>query len=326
MSKLRLLLYHFKRLDWIFIHPFISSKHVKIEKPIFILGNQGGGNTFLSRILRRNTDVVSVGGNNDNWTSADEMQKVFEFKLPFQYKLSSKYFNTDPVHDLYSVPRSWSYGTNDLFQKYHHTEKDLIKTDAKKFRLVIKKCLKRCANGRSARFIDKSQVYTLKSRLIQETLKDSDPYFIFMTRDPIISCYRAAQGKAGDMARYKHLTMDEKIIACAEHWNNCMRVALDDSKYIENFFQLKFEDLITDPKREVKKVCEFLNLAFDEDMMPQQHHVIPFATRYLDRWWPLRKSVNKKYDVPHKYAKVIADICEHTAIKLDYKINLKDYQ
>ena len=82
MTVINRLAYHMRRLDWLVTNGFINTSTVKLDRPIFLLGNQGGGNTFLSRMIRRNSAVVSVGGGNDYWTSADEMQKVYS--IPFR--------------------------------------------------------------------------------------------------------------------------------------------------------------------------------------------------------------------------------------------------
>ena len=318
MSSLKKLAYHVRRMDWLIFNQFINEKNTIIDRPIFLLGNQGGGNTFLSRIIRRNREVVSCTGNSKYWTGADEMQRVFELSLPKTLRLAGRMTNTDPHHPKYPVPRSWSYGADDLFEKYHLTELDYAQKDALKFRRIIKKCLQRYGADHNHRFFDKSQVYTLKTRYIASLLNDTTVYFVLMTRDPIISVYRAAMGKAGDMARYAHLSETNKITTCAQHWNNCMRTALEDSIHLEKFIHLRFEDLLEDPYKEVAELCNFLEIEFDEDMMPQKHHKIPYATRYLDRWWPLRKGVNKQYSVPPHYRKIIEEICGQTAERLGY--------
>ncbi len=320
MKKLRYLIYHLRRMDWLVVNPFIKSETAQIQDPIFLLGNQGGGNTFLSRVLRRNKNIVSACGNSNYWTCADEMQKVFELALPPELRLASNITKSDPPYDIYTLPRSWSYGTNALYKKYYLNENDCSVVIKHKFLRVIGKCINRYKLTEKPRFFDKSQVYTLKSRLVQEALREHNPYFILMTREPIVSCYRAASGKAGDMARYNHLTMKQKVIACAEHWNNCMRTIYEDSKCLDNFFMLKFEDLLVDPETKIRDICNYLQLKFDIDMMPKKEHKIPYATKYLDRWWPLRVKVNKQYNVPENYKKIITEICGETAGKLNYKI------
>ena len=39
-----------------------SLDEIEIDRPIFVLGVQGGGLTLLTRMTRRNEDVLTIGG------------------------------------------------------------------------------------------------------------------------------------------------------------------------------------------------------------------------------------------------------------------------
>jgi len=53
-----------------------------IDRPIFLLGVQGGGLTLVARMLRRHPYAVSVTGNSTYWAGPDEMQNVMGPYLP----------------------------------------------------------------------------------------------------------------------------------------------------------------------------------------------------------------------------------------------------
>jgi hypothetical protein len=296
-------------------------KNIHIHKPVFLLGNQGDGITFISRILRRNRDVVSISGNSNYWTGADEMATVLELFLPPRLRLAGRLVRTDPDHPQFFQPRSWSYGSDDLYKQYHLTEHNKPSgREINAFRLGIQMALKRFGNSDS-RFVDKSQVYTLKTRFIQEILKDSDPNFVLFTRDPYISCYRAASGKAGDMSRYSSfLSFDERFNVCMEHWKNCMRTVLDDSHYLKNFKWLSLESYIKNIEEKTKELCTFLELSFEESMLPSAEQVIPFGTKYAERWFPVQKTVNEKYieKIPARYFDQAEEYLGDTAALFGY--------
>ena len=47
-----------------------------------------------------------------------------------------------------------------------------------------------------------------------------------------------------------------------------MKTALENQKaFPERYYVLKYEDLVSDPEKEVKKLCDFLGLTFDEKML-----------------------------------------------------------
>ena len=316
--KIRLFFYYIKRFSWI---PYILFSYKdRIDAPIFLLGNQGDGITFISRILRRNGKIFSISGNSRYWTGADEMCTVCEPFLSKNLRLAGRILKSDPYHPVFSQPRSWSYGSDDLFLKYHNTEKHIQSNDVEKF----KKCINIAAFrfGRNGgRFLDKSQVYTLKSRMIQGILKDYDPFFILITRNPYVSCYRAAQGKAGDMKRYASILSFEKRFEIAmQHWKNSMMTILEDSKYLKNFKCYPFEGFLDDVEWHTRDICKFLNIDFDYDMLPRLNQKIPFATKYMMRWFPVNKDVNSKYyrEIDSKYFDKVEEFLGEIAEKFGY--------
>jgi hypothetical protein len=55
---------------------------VEIDRPVSIVGLQGGGLTLISRILRRSQNTASVRGNSQTWYTNDEMQNELSLILP----------------------------------------------------------------------------------------------------------------------------------------------------------------------------------------------------------------------------------------------------
>jgi hypothetical protein len=252
-NQLNSFYYYYKRNNWMWYPKrfFSDYKNTKIDRPIFFLGNQGDGITLISRLFRRHSQVVSATGNNKYWTGADELQRVMEFRLPHKLRLSGKFLSTDPPHPKYFQSRSWSYGADELYQTYHNTEVNFSENDKVKLEKAIREPLYRFGN--ESRFIDKSQVYTLKTRYIQALLDEYDPYFVLFTRNPYVTCARAARGKAGDMMRYNFLSFDEKFDLCIEHWANGMKTVMQDAKYLRNFKAYRFEDFLREPEKQNKR-------------------------------------------------------------------------
>lgn len=268
----------------------------RIDRPIFLLGVQGGGLTLLSRMLRRGGQLVSSGGSASYWTAADEMQNSHGLYLP--QELSGARWKRPP-HPLFTGPRSWTYAARELYAAYRRGAEQNTSSIEAKLRRVIKMSLARHApHDSSARFIDKSQTYMLRVGLIYAALQGCDPLFILVPRDPYVSVYRAAIGKAGDMRRLaRSLSYEERLGICAEHYGNSIRAVYDDvDKHDLNFHLCQFEELLDDPARVLKEVCAFAGLNFSEEMIPAAHHRIPYGSRYRDRWYPLRRDVNSAYE------------------------------
>lgn len=292
-----------------------------IFNPIFLIGNQGDGLTLLSRMLRRNNDVISVTGNSKYWAGADEMQNVYEPILP---KELSGIRLKAPKHKIFSPPRSWSYACDDLISYYRNTKSDANKKFSNQLKHVIGLSIQRNRKGiKKPRFLDKSQVFSVKLQFIQELLYDCNPYFIHLTRNPYVTCYRAASGSAGDMKRYsKFLSIDERIKICIQHWSNTANCIESDKNSIYNYLRIKFEDLLINPKKILLEICDFLKLNFSNEMLPQPNQSLPFGVRFKnEKWYPLRVDVNKQYidAMPKKYIDMVCESCEKYSSLYGYR-------
>lgn len=321
-----LIYYHWKRSNWL-VDPrtWISHfKDIQITNPIFFVGNQGGGLTLISRMIRRHRNIINITGNNDYWSGADEMHRVMVSRLPKTLRLSGGLLKSDPEHERFSQPRSWSYGSDDLVDKYHLTEKDYSEEVANRLKTIIGEAIYRFGDEEGqVRFLDKSQSYTLKMRYIEALLRESDPYFVLISREPVAACYRQASGRAGgDMKRYADfMDFNERLEVCMQHWCNTMNTALEDGKSVERFTHFKFEDFLRNPAERVGELCDFLELEYSSELIPQAHHNIPFGTRYTRRWHPLRQEVNEKYyrEMSENTRDKILNRCGDLSEKLGYK-------
>jgi len=319
-----LIWYYWRRNNWIFyFHRFRGNyKRTEINRPIFLVGNQGDGLTLVGRMLRRHPRVVSITGNHKYWSGADEMQNVMRCRLPVSLRLGGRFICRDYPHPKLTPPRSWSYGSDDLIRYYRKTAADYDEKAAQTLRRIIREALYRFGKGEAnKRFVDKSQVFSVKMSYVDALLKDTDPHFLLITRNPYATCYRAALGAAGDMRRYsKYMSVDERMEVCVQHWSNVMRCVLEDKDKVSHFKWMRFEDILHEPRNSLMELCHFLDLPFVEDMIPKAGDSIPFGSKYRDRWYPLRPDVNQKYlkSIPDKYISMIEERCGPIAEQFGY--------
>jgi len=207
------------------------------------------------------------------------------------------------------------------------TEKDYNPYWSKKIRKIISECIVRFAkNKKRARFVDKSQIYTLKIKLIHEMLREANPHFILVTRNPYVACYRAASGKALDMRRYSSfMSFEERLDICASHWSNAISCAIEDGNEVDNFIHVKFEDIISCTEELMKKICEFTEIDFSNKMIPSGNDKIPLGTRFENKWYPIRENVNKKYyeEIKNKDVEIIKSHVNSVAKSVGYKVPKK---
>ncbi len=316
-DKLNYLYYLYKRNNWMLDPNFIfrNFKDYKIDKPIFLLGNQGGGLTLLSRMLRRHDKIVNCSGNKNYWTGADELHAVFGPILPFnltgiKYKL--------PKHPIFNSQRSWSYAIDDSIDVYRKTEKNFNVEEKRKLEHLIKYSMYRFGD-KNSRFIDKSQVYTVRVSYIHSLLKEYNPKFVLLTRNPYAEVFRSAKGK---LPFQEISSREEKLKYAAQHWRNSANAVLEDINNNPDIGLLivKFEDLLRAPEENLRKICNHVNLEYNDDMLPKAEHTIPFGSRIRERWYPLMPEINKKYigKISNKDIDIIQDICGDVAEKLGY--------
>lgn len=118
---------------------FQSLDNISIDKPIFLLGTQGGGLTLLSRVIRRHSDIVSASGNSYSWCGRDELQNVAYASLPPSLRLGRRVGSFDIDHPLFGNNLAFAYATDPVISHYRLTEKDYNKKDADTLKKIIKK-------------------------------------------------------------------------------------------------------------------------------------------------------------------------------------------
>lgn len=318
------LMYAWRRSNWRLdprrLLPEVNQ--VEIDRPIFLVGNQGGGLTLVSRMLRRHRSVVSVTGDFRYWSGADEIQNVMRRRLPEGLALPGPEWSLPPGAEDLAPPHSWSYGVEPLLDIYRRTAEDYKTEHARILRRIIQEALLRHGGGcDGVRFTDKSQTYALRMPYVNALLERTKPHFVLVTRDPYAACYRAAIGKAGDMARYaSRMTLDRRMELCVQHWSNTMRVALADGKGLKRFYATQFESFLHDPETAVRELCDFTELSFQPVMVPSEGDTVPFGSRFRDRWYPLRENVNQRYlrEAPERYLRLVENSCGPLARRLGY--------
>ncbi len=316
--------YQWRRNSWLFYAPrlFTDYEQILIDRPIFLVGNQGEGLTLLGRMLRRHELAVSISGNSKYWSGADELQGVMNLRLPESLAQKGKWFGHGIDHEVLTPPHSFSYASKELLPVYRKTADDASGKDAQKLKFLIKEAIHRFGRHPSeSRFIDKSQTFTVKISFVNQLLQGCNPFFILLTRNPFASCIRAATGKAGDMKRYaRSMSLEERLRICCEHWANSMRCATQDGTAIKNFMYLRFEDLLSDPESSLKQVCKFVGLEFFSDMVPAAEHKLPLGSRFRDRWYPMRTDVNDSYinNLTISQRDLINDYCGEQAKQFGY--------
>jgi hypothetical protein len=310
---------------------YIPLEGVKIKDPVFFLGVQGGGLTIVSRCVRRSGGFVTIGGSSEFWTGFDEMDKYPYGRnlLPGDFTIHSPgYDNMDgdeKDHPIFGVERHWVYACNELVNEYIKTEKDYSPKKEKRLKNFIRRSIRAYSNtGRKARFLDMSQTFSLKVPLLRKIFPEAS--FVVVARNPYAVCKRASPNYPNRKYRFwnEKLSKDEVLKVSSEHWKNTYLRALKDTENMDGRMIVKIEDFVNSPEKEIKKICNACNVQLNNKMIPSENHNIPVGSRAPQKWYPVRKKVNKKYidNLEESEAKIIEHKLGDLASKLGYKYPL----
>jgi hypothetical protein len=258
-----------------------------------------------------------MSGNARHWTGIDELGVVRNRMARMPASLWGCKFRTDIEHPVYGSNHNSVYACDALLPFYRRTADDADEVDGVGFRRLLREHIRvNAADPTRARFFDKTHTNTLKLPLLAEYLRDCEPFFVLVVRNPYTWCHRAVLRKRPS---YRiSLGAEEEVRVAAEHWSNSYGIALDDARRIPNVTAVRFEDFVADAEGTIRRLCAFLDLEFESAMVPQPDQTLPFATLPGDRkWYPLFADPWLT-EVTERTAEIVASRCGPYARRFGY--------
>ncbi len=301
INRLAKLYWDYKRV-WTPRRLYVPLKSIEIDRPVFLLGTQGGGLTLITRMMRRNPRVVMVGGGPTFWMGNDEMDKhyVRHETMPDDWMLRTPGHNNlkgdEEEHPEFGLERNWLYATDELLPEYRRTKEDYTPQLENALRRRIQGSIRAYARDvHDARFLDMSQTYSLKVPLLRKCLKD--PRFVLVVRNPYVMCWREVTKNTESKYQFwnERPSRERALRLSAEHWRNTYQIALEDLQNRDDAMVVHFEKFIESPKVHLNKILDHVGLKLYPDMLPQPHHKAPWGGKSPQKWYPIRKTTNDKY-------------------------------
>lgn len=122
-------------------------------------------------------------------------------------------------------------------------------------------------------FVDKTPAYAIDSKIIERIEEEfENPIYIHLLRHPYAMIYSFLEARLDqNFFKFKNpFTRRQlaELIWLVSHQNilNLLSQIPSDRK-----FTLKYEELLNDPGHEVRQLCQFLNLPFEEEMLDPYH-------------------------------------------------------
>lgn len=278
-----------------------SADRVKIDRPIFILGVQGGGGTLLARCMQRNPKIVYASGNARNWSGPDEIHNSPHlYDMPNCLVHRSYHFGTvdESVrhHPIFGYQRSWLYAIDELIPESAKEVEDADPDLARRLRQVIARIIQAYADDpEDCRFLDKSQLYTIQAPFLAKLLEDTQPKFVLLARDPYASCQRAVFKEYGaERGGYIADDLQTRIRVAVEHWCNSYRRAHEAGAQL-TMLRVKYEDLLDDTEPTLRRICEFCELDYDPRQLPAPGQRFPLCFPEDPKWYPIKRDENSSY-------------------------------
>lgn len=288
--------YYYRENRWRLLRYFVRYPDtIRLNKPIFLLGTQGGGLTFTSRIIRRHPDVVSASGNDRYWAGQDECQNMYRDLLP-----EALSWVDVRIPGQESADHNWLYA-NDAHIGYYEQDADkyspALETEYNRFIYMVLALNGSGRKNQSLRFIDKSQSLSVRVGLVDQLLKASQPRFLLIMRNPVVMCWRAAS-KDAVLSRLQ-LTIEDKVDLAIQHWKNSMNASIQYENTDVALQAFRFEDILIEPQEKMRQIFDFLELDFSPAYMPGPEDRIPFGSMFdafnKRKWYPVRADLNERY-------------------------------
>lgn len=198
----------------------IKAPAINKKKYIFIGGLHRSGTSILSQILGSSNKISGHKGTNKYEDEGQHIQTVYENGI-----------------------QHGGVGKFCFDKNYHYTENSNLITEVNKSKLITQ--WEKFWNKNKYIYLEKSPVNLIHTRFLQKMFPNS--YFIILIRNPIVVSYATMKWKDQSLEQY------------LKHWILGYNIFKKDSKYLNNFIMIKYEDLCENPYKEISKIEKMLN-------------------------------------------------------------------
>ena len=213
--------------------------------PVFITGNRRSGTTLLSNLIDRHENISVF---------------VESFFIPRFYYAQIFYWPLTNTRNLLrlanTIVNEQSSRRNDL----HLSSEALVSMKRRTYPGIVGTLLKNWAkeHGKTV-WGDKSPGYHTKLDILHRLFPDAR--FIHIIRD----------GR-GVWSSLKNLGWEKNVVRVAREWVTGIRKArrFAQAHGRENYLELRYEDLVQDPEKELRRIMKFLGQPYTEKLMSRK--------------------------------------------------------
>ncbi len=315
----------------------IDISDIKIEKPIFIISLPRTGSSMLQDLLSKHPDLSYITHLMHKYypyfCAGDHFRKKFNLNVSGErYLKDSVMIDSTSPADPVGIWTKW-VGTDPFSHEYKPLRKDqLSDSQIETIYTTIKKVMW-CFNGNSSRFIMKMPGFIPYLPLLNDLFPDAK--YIHLIRDPrqcansLVKLSKLSSEQLIDLKKkkknyehadktfipYPHLPNLSKYIyehgvghikTAANVWNDALQFIENFKLEAGNFYDVRFEDILSNPLKEVFNIYDFCEL--------------PEIKSDNTEFWNKMSNVGKTH---HKNTygdfDIIEDICKETMERYGYE-------
>lgn len=248
---------------------FYKKKIEKINQDLILIGQiQRSGGTLLTQLFDNHPEIHSYPSEliltqpKWDWTKNLEFSTI-KFNVSLKLDSLKKYY----IKKGQSRPDKT---TKNIFLFNPYIEKKIFKSLNKNnlrsnFDAYFTSFFNAFINYKNNKSSNKKFITAFLPRFLMSN-KNIDLFFKIYPNGKLISIIR--DPKSWLMSAKKHSKSYEDTKVSLELWKNCCENSLQIKKsYPEKLILIKFEDLIIDTRNTMKKICQKININFDECLL-----------------------------------------------------------
>ena len=287
------------------------------DKTVFIIGSGRSGTTILYNILATHPEFASFSTLSNNQPGSKDwlrFQKLI-VRGAFESYVSKRIINPTKVSKFLTYPFQPSEGGKiyrfcGFEDGRKMTENDYDGDMERKLKDIIKMHME-VFDKKS--FINKRTANTQRLRLINIMFPDA--YYIHMIRDgrAVINSYLGVDWW-NDMPLWwlgkkvsEYEDASDPIELAAIHWMKNFEEIVANKHIFQRYIEVRYEELVHEPKKEIKKLIEFVGLSYPERFQ----NSIPEKLPNMNYKW--RKHLT------NKQVAIIDSVAKDLLEKLGYK-------
>ncbi|MBC8501373.1 MAG: sulfotransferase [DPANN group archaeon] len=236
----------------------LNNNHSKTKKIIFVIGHGRSGTTMLNKVLSAHPNISFINSEFDD--------------LPFFFTYWNSY-NQCGTNRTMMIAKDM-FSILNLKKNFYDQYLDFFKVETMNFKEFMNTFFDffRWKNNCNLVGIKIANNFHENIELIANLFDTA--FCIHIIRDPRDIFLSIKKASFGTFSPYYS----------AISWKNAINKIITLKNKKLNYYEIKYESLITNPEKEVKKLCRFLQMPFSKNMMNFQRKI-------------------KKTDIHHKFLK-----------------------